>query len=29
LNFLKDRNLDIGQGFKSNKFELKIWNISK
>jgi hypothetical protein len=29
LNFLKDRNLEIGQGFESNNFELKIWNISK
>jgi hypothetical protein len=24
LNFLKDRNLDIGQDFKSNKFELNV-----
>jgi hypothetical protein len=29
LNFLKDRNLEIGQGFESNNFELKIWNILK
>jgi hypothetical protein len=29
LNFLKDRNLDIGQGFRSNEFELKVWNILK
>jgi hypothetical protein len=25
----EDRNLDFGQGFRSNKFELRVWNISK
>jgi hypothetical protein len=29
LNFPKDRNMDIGQGFRSNEFELKVCNISK
>jgi hypothetical protein len=29
LNFLKNRNLDIGEGFRSNEFELKVWNILK
>jgi hypothetical protein len=29
LNFLKDRNLEIDQGFRSNEFALKVWNISK
>jgi hypothetical protein len=29
LNFLKDRNLEIDQGFRSNEFALKVCNISK
>jgi hypothetical protein len=29
LNFLKDRNLETDQGFRSNEFELKVWNILK
>jgi hypothetical protein len=29
LNLNEDRNLEFGQGFRSNQFELMVWNISK
>jgi hypothetical protein len=27
--FSKGRNLEFGEGFRSNEFKLKVWNISK
>jgi hypothetical protein len=26
VNFLSDRNMEIGEGFRSIQFELKVWN---